>query len=119
MEDLLGAEHGWVELPLQYCLFVINQLAAIELVRRKLSNLRMHPVLDLQHVVLDTAVEESFEHGATVSRIISVLRENSCWQLLLITNEDDFLRLMLERNQVRKLDRLACFINDKVLEITQ
>ena len=64
----------------------------------------MHSVLNFQHVVLHSALKESLEHTATVSSLITILREHSGWQLLLITDEDDFLRLMLEGYEVCQLN---------------
>ena len=72
----------------------------------------MHTVLDAQHVILDATLKESLKHTATVLRIISILREDCCRQLLLITHQDNLAWLMLERNQVSQFDGLAGLIHD-------
>ena len=79
----------------------------------------MHPILDLQHVVFYATLEEPLEHAPTVSRLITVLAENSCWQLSLVTHKDDFLWFVLEGDQIRKLNRLTCLVDNQVLKVTE
>ena len=72
IQVFLECLHCWIQFSLDNRL-VIFELALVELIGRELSNLRMHPILDPQHVVLDPAFKEPLEHATAVSRLIAIL----------------------------------------------
>lgn len=97
----------------------ILEFAPVELIGGELADLRVHTILDAKHVVFYSTLQESFKHAATVLGLIAVLREDSGWQLLLISNKDDLAWLVLERDQIGQLHGLASLIHDQILEVTK
>ena len=76
----------------------------------------MHSILNFEHVILDSTLQESFEHAAAVACLVPVRREHSGRKLLLVTHQNNLLRVMLKRDQVCQLYRLASFVDDEVLK---
>lgn len=89
---------GGIHTPLNDSL-AIDQLPLVELIRRELSDVWVHSILDRQHVVRDSALQKPLKQGSTVPSLRAVLTEHSGWQLLLIPNKDDLRWLMHEWNQ--------------------
>ena len=78
---------------------MVGDLVLIELFGWELSYAGMHSVLDLEHSPIVSAQKQSLEERAAEIGFGRVGTERSCWKLVLITNEDDSLRLQLKRNE--------------------
>ena len=89
----------------------------VERVGRELSDHRVHPVLDREHESLVLVVEQSFKQRSTELGLLGVFGESGGGQLLLVAYKDNSLGSKLERDQGRRLDALAGFVDDQVLEL--
>lgn len=90
----------------------------IKLWRWKRSNSRIHSVLDFEHYSINSTFEKPLEHRSAVPCTLCVLTESCSRQLLLVTDENDLLWLVLEWDEVVELDTLACFVNNQVVDVS-
>ena len=76
----------------------------------------MHSILHCQHGLLIAGHEEPLEKTPSVECLQGVGGVSRGRQLVLISNEDDSLRIQVKGDQARWLCRLASFINYKVVD---
>lgn len=77
----------------------------------------MHAVLNAEHEMVNAAFQEPFKKALAVPCAITVLRKGRRWQLLLVSNQNHLLWLMLEWYEAIQLDALARLVDDKILDV--
>lgn len=77
----------------------------------------MHAVLYGQHGSFITGQEQSLEQRPRVVSLQGIIAIGRSWQLVLITDENDTLRVEVEWDQARGLSRLASFVDDKIVNL--
>jgi len=77
----------------------------------------MHTILDAEHKAVHSTLQKPFEKALAVPCAITILRKGRRWQLLLITDQNHLLWLVLERYKAIQLDALACLVDDQVLDV--
>ena len=76
----------------------------------------MHPVLDREHGLLVAAQEKPLEKTPRKVRLDRIVTVRCRWELVLIADEYDTLRVQIEWNEAGWLDRLARLVHDQVVD---
>ena len=96
---------------------IVNEFTLVEMAAWKSADLRVHAILSVEHYFLDgLGPEQSFKQTQTIVGLSSRRRESRSGKLVLITNEDDFLGLVLHWDERAELDTLAGLVNNEVLD---
>lgn len=74
----------------------VFQSAFIEHTRGEVSNLAVHSVLDRQHHLGVSVVLKSLKQTPSIPCLFSISGENSRWQLLRVSNQDNSLGVEAE-----------------------
>ena len=105
-----------VQIPLAH-IFSVHYLTVVEGVGGELADQGVHPVLNGQHSLLIAAQEESFEEAAREMGLDGIITVGRGWQLVLITDENDALRIEVEWDETRRFDCLASFVHDEIVDL--
>ena len=95
---------------------MISNFTLVELLRWELSYGWVHTVLNLEHSLLISTLEQSLKERSAKLSLNCILAESRGWQLILIANQDDSLWSKLKGNKCRWFDALTSFIYDQVFE---
>jgi len=64
----------------------------------------VHPVLNCEHGLLDAGGKHTLKETSAVASLMAIFREHSCWELVVVTDQNNFFRLVHERDQVSEFD---------------
>jgi hypothetical protein len=92
---------------------VCSELSFVEILRRKGAYLRMHSVLNIEHIDWISFVEsetliEPFEKWLIELAVLSQFREDGCRQLLRIAYLNYATAAESKRNQTFNFETLSC-----------
>lgn len=74
----------------------IRNLALIKCLRGKVADERVHPILDGQHRLLVATLQKTFKEGTSEVSLHGVVTVSGRWQLVLVTDENNALRIQVE-----------------------
>ena len=69
--------------------FMVLNLTLVKFFGWKLSDLRVHPVLNLKHSFLNLTFQQPLEETTRVFGFLMIVRNDSGWQLLLVPDQND------------------------------
>lgn len=98
---------------LRYLIFLsINELISIKVLPNHMTDLRMHPVLNLKYIHRIVTFHHSFKKTLIIVKIQRYPRKNSRWKLVWITNQNQSFTVKHQRNQILNLNWLTGLVNN-------